>query len=75
MGWKRRARFAATGRSSLRWRCALQMPTLKPSLREAGIELEPGNCSTTARTVIAGDVTATEAFRAAGCAFRMKDRS
>jgi 16S rRNA (cytosine967-C5)-methyltransferase len=39
-------------------------PSVEEELAAAGITLEPGKLLTAARTVIAGDVTATDAFRA-----------
>jgi 16S rRNA (cytosine967-C5)-methyltransferase len=38
-------------------------PTAETELLSAGIALEPGQMLTAARTVVSGDVTATEAFR------------
>jgi 16S rRNA (cytosine967-C5)-methyltransferase len=41
----------------------LASPAVAAELSAAGIQLEPGQLLTAARTVIVGDVTATEAFR------------
>jgi 16S rRNA (cytosine967-C5)-methyltransferase len=41
----------------------LANPVVETELVEADISLEPGELLTTARTVVAGDVTATEAYR------------
>jgi 16S rRNA (cytosine967-C5)-methyltransferase len=40
----------------------LESPEVEAELAEAGIRLEPGALLTAARTVVSGDVTATEAF-------------
>jgi 16S rRNA (cytosine967-C5)-methyltransferase len=42
----------------------LTSPTVETELIQAGIVLEPGQLLTAARTIISGDVTETEAFRA-----------
>ena len=53
----------------------LASPAVEAELRAAGIVLEAGELLTAARTVLSGDVTATEAFRKAACACRTKARN
>jgi len=51
------------GQSQPRLTVRAQSPAVEEELRKAGIELEPGELLTAARSVISGDVTATAALR------------
>lgn len=59
-------RICAHGQAQPRLTIRVTNPSDETELAEAGIELAPGELLTAARTVVAGDVTATAAF-GAGC--------